>query len=546
MWDYQGMFTYRDKYAKDFSLQANVGAEYVLNNNQMKYASTDALLAHDMPSIQNTTSPPISRESLLKSNVQSILGDLTLGYKELLFINVTGRNDWSSTLPVKNSSFFYPSVNGSFVFSNLLPESSVLNFGKLRASFAQVGNAAPPLMLYTMYVGGLYMGNPYLNYGTKLLNPELKPEKTVSREIGLELSFFKSRLQLTTNIYKSNTFNQIIEAQLPNETGYNSRMMNAGEMQNKGIEVSINAVPYQNKDLKWTVRANWALNRNTVVEIAPGLDRIKLGEQLGATVNAVEGRPYGELIGKGPLKIGDTILVSSSNGRTIVDPNVYLGNFHPDWLGSIGSGLKYKNFDLNFLVTMKWGGKLFSGSYARANFAGSTVASLYGRDEFLTSVLILGENDQERMGQGLPNSKGNTQYADPNRPKGAQYPGAYYQVTEKDGTVHPGAKSTIWMNPTTFQSDMVTNNTPAVTFDASSIKLSELIFGYSMPANILKSTPVKSARLAVVGRNLWTIFKNTPKGIDPEAALSTGNGQGMELGGSFPFSTYGFDLKLTF
>ncbi|RFS21836.1 SusC/RagA family TonB-linked outer membrane protein [Chitinophaga silvatica] len=553
MWDYQGMLSYNDKFGKDFSLRANVGAEYVLNNNQTKYTSTDALLTHDMPSIQNTTSPPISRESLLKSNVQSILGDLTLGYRELLYLSATGRNDWSSTLPVSNSSFFYPSVSGSFVFSNLLPESSILNFGKLRASYAQVGNAAPPLMLYTMYVGGLYMGNPYLSYAQqpnssnfKLLNPNLKPEKTVSREVGLELSFFKSRIQLTTNIYKSNTFNQIIEANLPTETGYTTRMMNAGEMQNKGIEVSLNGTPYQDKNWKWTLRANWSLNRNKVISITPGLDKVRLGGALETVVYAMKDRPYGEIVGWGPTKIGDTVLVNSSNGRTIVDRNVYLGNFHPDWLGSIGSGVRYKNFDLSFLVTVKWGGKLYSGSYARANFAGSTVSSLYGRDEWLMSAIVLGENDQERMGQGLANSKGNTQYADPDRAKGAAYPNAYYGLTDKDGKMYPGAKSTIWMNPTTFQSDMVTNNTPAVTFDASSIKLSELIFGYSLPTNLIKSTPIKSARLAAVGRNLWTIFKNTPRGIDPESSMSTGNAQGLELGGSFPFSTYGFDLKLTF
>lgn len=552
MWDYQGMLSYRDKFGKDFTLQANVGAEYVMNNNQTKFTSTDALLTHDMPSIQNTTSPPVSREYLLRSNVQSILGDATLGFREFLFLNVTGRNDWSSTLPVNNSSFFYPSVSGSFVFSNLLPQSSVLNFGKLRASYAQVGNAAPPLTLYTMYSNGLFLGNPYLNYaqvGTsnnyKLMNPNLKPEKTISREIGLELSFFRSRLQLTTNFYKSNTLNQIIEANVPNETGYSTRMMNAGEMQNKGVEISMNAVPYQNKDWKWTVRANWSKNVNKVVSIAPGIDRIRLGGQLGASVYAVEGRQYGELIGNGPLKRGDTIMVSSSNGRTIVDQNVYLGNFHPDWLGSIGSGLKYKNFDLSFLVTVKWGGKLFSGSYARANFAGSTQASLYGRDEWLMSAIVLGENDQERMGQGLPNSKGNTQYADAERPKGSMYPNAYYSATDKDGKPIL-VKSTIWMNPTTYQSDMVTNNTPAVTFDATCIRLSEVIFGYALPNGLLKPTPVRSARLALVGRNLWTIFKHTPRGIDPESALSTGNAQGIELGGSFPYSTYGFDLKLTF
>lgn len=557
MWDYQAMFMYNNKLSKSFSLTANLGAEYVNNSNQFRGASIVSLLVHDMPSIQNSTAFPAATESLVRSNVQSIYGNATLAFRDFLFIDITGRNDWSSTLPVNNSSFFYPSVSGSFVFSNFLPENSFLNYGKLRASVAQVGNAAPPLSLYTTYpYGGLFLGNPYLNYGNgnQLNNPELKPEKTLSREAGVELALFKSRIQFTANVYQSNTTNQIIRPQIPTETGFSTRILNAGEMQNKGVELSLNAVALQTKKLRWNVMANWSMNRNKVLSLVPNIDRLSLGTNLGATVNAIVGQQYGVLTGNAPYKVRDTLIVNPSNGRTIADPNVVLGNFHPDWIGSLGSAFKYGAFDLSVLFTVKWGGVIYSASYGRANFAGNTIASLYGRDEFLLSNVILGENDQERMGTGQANSKGNTAYGDADRPKGARYQEAYFplvdasgkNILDKDGRMIPGKKSGIWMNPTTYNSDMVLNNTPAITFNASNIRLSELIFGYAVPAKILKTTPVRSARLAFVGRNLWTLFKHTPQGIDPEAANTTGNAQGIESGGSFPFSIYGFDLKVTF
>ncbi|MFY0255991.1 SusC/RagA family TonB-linked outer membrane protein [Chitinophaga sp. 30R24] len=555
-WDYQGMFMYNNKF-HDFTLSANAGAEYIMNNNLTRGATILSLLVHNMPSIQNSNAFPSASESHVQSNVQSILGNATIGFRDFLFLDITGRNDWSSTLPIANSSFFYPSVSGSFIFSNFIPQNHLLTYGKLRASLAQVGNAAPPQSLITTYAyGGLFLGYPYLNYGAnnQLNNALLKPEKTLSREAGLELGLFDSRVQLTANVYQSNTTNQIIKAQIPVETGFSTRVVNAGEMRNRGVEVSVNAVALETKKLRWNVLANWSMNKNRVLSLSNGVNKLTLGTNLGATVSAVVGQPYGMLTGNAPYQTHDTLIVNPSNGRTIADPNVVLGNFHPDWIGSLGSSFKYGPFDLSFLFTVKWGGVLYSASYGRANFQGSTVYSLYGRDEWLLSNVILGENDQERSGVGQAVSTGNTVYQDLDRPKGARYPNAYFPLVDKNGNyildkngrMQPGQKSNIWMNPTTWESDMTLNNTPAITFNASNIKLSELIFGYTLPETILKRTPVKSTRLAFVGRNLWTIFKHTPHGIDPESANTTGNAQGIEAGGSFPYSIYGFDLKLTF
>jgi hypothetical protein len=230
-----------------------------------------------------------------------------------------------------------------------------------------------------------------------------------------------------------------------------------------------------------------------------------------------------------------------------------LGNFHPDWIGSLGTSFTYGGFDFSVLFTVKWGGILYSASYGRANFAGTTVASLYGRDAYLLSAIILGENGNEQQGIGQTVGTTITRYWDSTRPKGAQYQLAYFPkvdskgnyIYDKNGKLEVGAKSNIWLNPTTYQSDILNDN-PRSTFNASDIKLSELILGYTLPPKLLQRTPIKGIRLAFVGRNLWTLFQHTPYGIDPESANTSGNAQGIESGGSFPYASYGFDLKATF
>jgi hypothetical protein len=479
-----------------------------------------------------------------------------VGYKDFLFLDVTGRNDWSSTLPVSNCSFFYPSFSGSFVFSDFIHDKTLLSYGKLRASWAQVGNSAPVEALFTPYTyGGIFLGNPYIYYSSNntLNNPTLKPEQTISREAGLDLTMFGDRINFNGTIYSSKAINQIISAQTPAETGFSSRYVNAGSMTNKGIELSLNAKIIRSRKFNWNMLANWSMNRNKVVALAPGVNNYTIGTNLGVTDNATVGLPYGSMTGNAPYMIGDTTLVSS-NGRTIVQPNHLLGNFHPDWIGSVGTSLTYGGFDFSILFQLKWGGKIYSASYGRANFQGSTVASLYGRDAYLFSSIVLGESGNEQQGIGQTVGSTVTRYADSSRPKGAAYPNAYFikvnaagqPVLNKSGGYEVGVKSNIWMNPTTYESDMVLNNTPAITFNASDIKISEMVFGYTLPQAILSRTPIKGLRFALVGRNLWTLFKHTPQGIDPEAANTSGNAQGIEAGGSFPYAQYGCDLKVTF
>jgi TonB-linked SusC/RagA family outer membrane protein len=554
-WDYQGIVTYNKRFGDNFTLTVNAGAELVNFKNSIRNASINSLLVHNMPSISNSNAVPSVTEAGQTTQTQSVFGNATLGFRDFLFLDLTARNDWSSTLPVNNCSFFYPSATGSFLFTSFLPNNSLISYGKLRASVAQVGNTAPFGALQNTYGGSvLFLGTPYITYTSRLNNAGLKPEQTVSTEAGLDLNFLHDRIVFSGTVYRSVATNQIITASTTPETGYTSRVLNAGKMTNKGIELSLNAKVLQTSKFTWNLLANWAMNRNKVVSLVNGVDQLSLGTNLGVTIVARKGLAYGTMIGNGPYKIGDTTLVNSSNGRTIVQPNLVVGNFHPDWIGSIGSQFRYGGFDLSVLFTAKWGGQIYSASYGRANFAGVTQASLYGRDAWLLSNVVLGENTQEQMGVGQTVGSSATAYADASRPKGAAYPNAYFPKTNPDGTLAtdkngkyiPGAKSNIWMNPTTYESDMTLNNVPALTFNATSIKLSELIFGYTFPQQLFGRVPIRGLRLAFVGRNLWTLLKHTPQGIDPESANNSGNAQGIEAGGSFPYATYGFDLKVNF
>ncbi|GGB02249.1 SusC/RagA family TonB-linked outer membrane protein [Puia dinghuensis] len=554
--DYQGLLMFNKQLSGDFNLTANAGAELATNNTLVRSARVAALLVHNMPSILNSNAVPTVSEAESKTNTQSLFGNVTIGFRDWLFVDVTGRNDWSSTLPVNNCSFFYPSVSGSFIFSDFLNNTDLISYGKLRASWAQVGNSAPAQALITPYTyGGIFLGNPYINYtsNNQLNNPNLKPEQTVSREAGIDVTMFHDRISFNGTVYSTRATNQIITAQTAPETGFSTRFINAGVITNKGIELSLNAKVIRGKKFNWNLIANWSMNRNMVVSLAPGVNNFVLAQNLGVYVNAKVGSPYGYLNGNAPYKVGDTTLVQA-NGRAVVQPNTPLGNFHPDWIGSLGSTFTYAGFDFSILFNVKWHGKIYSASYGRANFLGVTQYSLLGRDAWLLSSVILGENGNEQQGIGQTVGSGVTRYADSGRVKGVQYPNAYTikvdasgkPVLDKNGRYEPGAKSTVWMNPTTYESDMTVNNTPAITYDASSIKIAEIVFGYTVPQTYLTRLPIRGARIALVGRNFWTLFKHTPQGIDPEAANSSGNAQGIDAGNSFPYAQYGFDLKVNF
>jgi TonB-linked SusC/RagA family outer membrane protein len=557
-WFTEVIGTYNKRFGNNISFDALLGSSVNKVNVLGRSASISSLLVHDMPSIGNANAVPIASEFLTRSNQQAVFGQVSAGYKDFVFLTVTGRNEWSSTLPAGNNSFFYPSVGANFVFTEFIRNKNFLSTGKLRVNYAKVGNSTNPYQLLNTYAPqGLYMGFPYLAYTTALKNADLKPEQQVSKEIGLDLSFFKNRLLLSGTYYQNSTINQIVNVQPPYETGFTGRVVNAGEIQNSGIELSASGTVLKTKTLNWSAAANFALNKSKVVSLLPDVTRIQLGGRLGVTVNALVGQPYGTHIGIQPYHVGDTILVATS-GRNVPEPNVITGNPRPKWIGGLSNSISWKGLSLQVTATVKWGGVIFSESYGRAMFQGTTVQSLDGRDAYFFSNFILGENDAERRNVGQTVGTTITRYADSARIKGLAYPNAYLAKTvgtstvlaidPKTGRYMVGDKFLGWVYPQLVTgNDKTTNDVPYLTYDATSIRISEIVLGYTLPSSILGKSFIKSCFIAFTARNIWQIYQKTPIGIDPESAAGTTNGTlGIESGGSFPYAILGGTLKLTF
>ena len=554
---YESLATYTKKFGKDLSFDALAGFSVNNINVLSRSASISALLVQNMPSIGNANSVPTASESLTRSRQQSAYVKATLGYKDFLFLDVSGRQEWSSTLPLSNNTFFYPGVGANINFSEFIKNKNIISSGKLRVNYARVGNSTNPYQLINTYTTlGLFLGNPLLSYTNQLKNSDLKPEQQISREIGLELALFKNRIDFNATYYGNSTINQIVNIQTPWETGFNNRIINAGEIQNRGFELNANAKILQKKNISWKAGLNFAKNVNEVISILPNVNRIQLGSRLTTfSVNAMVGQPYGVHLGSVPYMIGDTTLVSAATGRDIINPNQITGSPRPDWIGGISNSISHKGFNLQITATIKMGGVIFSESYGRAVFQGNTLTSLTGRDAFFLSNFILGENDSERRNIGQTVGTTVTRYADSNRIKGAAYPNAYTPRTGVGGVILTDAKGNPivgdkfhgWISPTTFASDNVISNVPANTFDATSIRISEIIFGYTFNKNIFgKKSFIKGTYVALTGRNIWQIYQATPYGIDPESSTGAGNAtMGVESGGSFPYATFGASIKLS-
>jgi TonB-linked SusC/RagA family outer membrane protein len=548
-WNTEALIMYNKRVSK-FTFSGNLGGNIATQNNFGTSAVANTLAVRDKMSLANALGVPLSTENYLQAQTNSVYGLLSVGYNDYLFVDVTGRNDWSSTLPAANRSFFYPSLSGSFIFSEFfkLP-SHILSYGKLRASITRVGNATSPYNLISAFnYAGNINGNPYLAFDTRLKTEDLKPEQKTSTELGLEMRFLKGRLSLDATVYKSSNKNQIFYAQSAPEIGFQSTVINAGEVQNKGIEITINGTPIQVRNFNWNVTANFAKNVNKVISLAPGIDRFVMGTySSGFSINAEVGQPLGTLRGNVPYLDAKGNVIVRANGQPYPDLDARAGNFQPKFLGSLGNTFRYKNFDLSFLVNVKIGGDIYSVTALRQQVAGNSIATLNGRESDFFSSQILGETGTELQGV---TTIGNLPYPDAVRAKGLTFGGNYAAldgagnpVLDANGRMVAGAKNTTWVSA---QGYYQYDNAHYFLYDGTFVKLNQAIIGYNIPRKILGKLSIQAARISLVGRNIWTIYKRTPKGIDPESAATSGNNQGIELGGSLPYSSYGVDLKVSF
>jgi outer membrane receptor protein involved in Fe transport len=536
--NYEWLASYNKEIGK-FSTVVNMGGNWydqIINGTDTRI---NTLLVSDVKSLANVNGIPTAVENDVRKRITSLFGSASVGFKKIAYLDATLRRDWSSSLP---TAYTYPSVGGSVVFSDLLPKNNILSFGKLRASWAEVSNDASPYSLNNTYgYGGNFNGIAWVNYSTTGKNPQLKPEQTRSTEFGLEAVLFNNRIKANVTHYNSSTVDQIVNASVSSTTGFSKRIYNAGEIRNKGWEIALSG-SIVNKPFKWDMDINWSKNKSLVVSLIPGVTSFELSRWFNVQVLAEVGQPYGLLRGNAVRKDSKGDILVNANGRIMFDANQIIGNSEPDWIGSINNSFSYKGFSLGFLIDVKWGGDMYSATMLKATNQGIMASTLEGRDEFFFSSVVLGENDNERKGVGLYNNS----YLDIERIKGFIYPNSYIGVQDPVTKAWAaGAINNNFINPQFPNVDLL-NDQASLTYDASYIKLRELTIGYQLPKGWLSKTPVNEARFSLVGRNLYTLFRNTPIGLDPESTTTSGNGQGIEFGAFLPTRTYGFNIKLSF
>ena len=510
---------------KDFKVYGTLGHNVYQRTQTNLFAETNqqgGLAIAGYYNISNSNGAPNTTNATFKRRLIGVYGDVNAAYKNMLFVGVTARNDWSSTLPKSNRSYFYPSVNASFVFSELLSDSirnGWFNYGKVRASYAKVGKDAGEYLTSSIFNKTTIDGGfgttttPFgdvnaFTQGDRIGNANLKPEITTSFEIGTELSFFKDRLGFDFSYYVNNSRNQIINVPVSNASGYTSNTINTGRIENKGIELLLRGTPIStSKGFKVDVVGTFTKNKNKVVEIMDGVDQITLGGFSRMAVVAQEGQPYGSFYGIDLMTDGNGhVVVDSATGMPQTTTNsVILGNYQPRWIASLGATLTYKSFSFSFMFNTKQGGSFYSHTKGTMAFVGTSQETAEGgRDPKVWENSVY----MNSQGEYVTNS---TQMYDP-----------YDYFTN----VIPDGRHII---------------------DASFVKLSTVDFSYRIPKKYLSKTPFGAISIGLFGNNLFIWTHKTNVYSDPEMSSSgSGNVQGFEFSATPSQRNFGFNAKFNF
>lgn len=550
---YEAMLSY-NKTWKDFNISASVGANSQDFLFKKQNSEIGTLATSDFISLTNNGATVKSRPEYNAKKKQAVYGTASIGYKDFIYVDVTGRNDWSSALPSDNRSYFYSSYGVSFVLTELVKSipKDWLSYAKIRGSYAKVGNDTGfDQLLNGFSYNTSYLGDmAWFESENKRKTNSLKPESTTSFETGLDLRFLKDRASLSFTYYNKNTKNQILTSTINGVSGYGEALFNAGEVKNWGYEVTLGVVPFRNKDWEWKVDINWAKNNSEVVSLANGMDYMTLTTvQNSVELRIVKGEPLVSLYCREPWKTNDEgqVLVGA-NGRPLSGEAKFLASVEPKWTGSIRTSLRWKDLTFSAMLDIRMGGHVWSETAFQSSRNAQSIMSLGGRTEHLFSDLILNEGDQTGyLGildpKYVPNGKNNI-YMDASRPKGMNIPGAVY-----DSSVPglAGQPCQAWIKPIDYWTNDSGKNGELYLYDASYVKLKEISLGYNIPKNWLRKIGfIQSMRVSAVGRNVAILHQKTPKGIDPEATSSMGIQQGLERGFNLPTSSYGFDFKITF
>lgn len=502
------------KNINDFSILAMLG----VNSRNEKYTrltgeSNGGLVVDGLYTLGNSADQAIVTQFLREKEVKSWFGSASVGYKNFVYVDASYRKDYDSSLPDGNNSYGYFSVSTSMIISELLDFDWLDNL-KLRANYGETGNGTDPYSVYnTYYFGDPFSGSPqFYNSGT-LRNPNLEPEFTKEIEVGLEGVFFKNRLGFDLSVYSRNTENQIVPIEVSGASGYTSAIINAGKINNRGIEVLAFGTPVKIKDFSWDISVNFAKNINEVKDLPEGLDKIQLGSAPfgGAYINSVEGSTFQELYAYNYKFDDDGNKIIGSNGFYETGELESVGSVLPDYTAGIKNSFRYKSFDFSALIDISHGGVYYSLSNMWGTYSGmleNTTTPTSDGNTIREDGLVLDGVMDDGTGNYIENTTNISAYG---------YAARFYH-----GYGTPSATSV---------------------FDASYMKLREIRIGYTLP----KLTKlIQSIKVSAYGRNLLTWGLDN-KGIDPESIVSgSGNVQGIE-GGLVPSTrSYGFNVILTF
>ena len=516
--NYQFTLNFNKKFNESFSLTGLAGVNALRTRRTSTLGSTEGgLIVPGIYALSNSVSAvPFPVENEDNSGVNSAYGSISLGYQDFLFLDGTVRYDAFSTLPKGNNSVNTFSGSASYVFTKQI-NVEWLNFGKLRASYAQnpQGNIDVYSLqdLYTKF--NPFGSNQLYSIPNIGANSELRPVKTASEEIGLEAQLFDKRFGFDISAYRSLSSDQIFPVDFSTATGYSKRYINAGSVENKGIEVQFNAAIIKSKDFQWDVFVNWSKNENKVVALAPGIETLTLGSfQGGVSIIAKVGQPYGNIIGKDYVYAanGQRIVENGSYKNTTTTTNV-IGNVTPDWIGGLRNKFTYKQLSLGFLIDMQKGGDIFS------------LDQYYGQNSGLYA-----------------STAGNNELGNPVRNTIANGGGLIFPGVNPDGT--PNVTRTPRPEVAGSVYGYSKNPQKSFVYDGGYIKLREVNITYSFPSTIASKLNLTDLRFSIVGSNLWTIDKNIPD-ADPESGLSSGNLSAGYSGGSLP-TTRNIGCNLTF
>lgn len=499
------------------------GGNLMIQRRTKMNASAGELLVPNLFSLNNGINKPTVTSELIRRKMNSLYGSLQLNWDGYLFLDITARNDWSSTMSKANRSYFYPSVSLSGVISDMVPKlggqmPEWFTFAKVRASYAEVGNDLDPYQLYNNFtVGKDENGNTTAAPGNVLYDSSVRSELIKSWEAGFDIRFFNNRLGLDAAWYKTNATRQLLNLPMDPFSGYSSRKVNAGNIQNEGVEISLNGLILDNpKGLSWNSTAQFSLNRNKIIDLYPGVTLYDIKTLDAIQIVAVQGSYYGDIYGQTFQRVEDKndpnygkIIVGEDGLPLITTGKSKVGNQSPDWMLGWTNSFSYKGFNLSFLVDFRIGGDLYS----------ATASNLYTRGNAAGTVV-----NGERQDFIVPNSVVQT----PNGYTENKVPVTHQNYWERIGSTGNYGLPEMY------------------TYDATNIRLRNITLGYDFNKAMLKNTPFQHLRLSATCNNVWMIHYNLP-GIDPESVSATNtNATGFENGAAPTSRSFTFNVTVGF